>query len=137
MKRTLYSILFAAWLISAVAAIAEPSIKHNRPNSLGVDEVYQNRNIYLFATPIQGSVINGSRGEKYTVVRFQPYNTMSLYDESVLFCGDVSGDFASKKGPIVVTYDRVAHTAYKGIGCHEFDSAYEVPAPKEAELLIK
>lgn len=97
------------------------------PNSLGLDQVYENHNVYLFAQPVEGSLVGD---DKFTNVRFAPYHTPSLYDETVLFCGDVSDSFISEDGglggPMVVTYDRIAHRMYQGIGCHDLVSVFPV-----------
>jgi hypothetical protein len=102
---------------------------HPRPNSVGVNQFYENNNSYMFALPIAGTVMDGA-----TSIRFQPYNTMSLYEESVLFCGDVSNSFRGKSGPIVVTYDRVAHRMYRGVACHDIVSVFEVHADQVTVL---
>lgn len=94
---------------------------HSRPNSVGVDQFYENTNSYLFALPIGGAVMDGA-----TSIRFQPYNTMELYEESVLFCGDVSPQFKGKTGPIVVTFDRVAHRLFRGVACHDLVSVFQI-----------
>ncbi len=108
---------------------------NNRPNSLGIEQYYTNPNEYLFAVPIDGTLLHNEKDQRFTSIRFQPFNTMSLYDETVLFCGDVLGDFTSKKGPLVITYDRIAHKALKGIGCHELDAVFEVPPPPEGKVM--
>ncbi len=97
----------------------------NRPNSLGVNEVYQNSNVYLFAQPIDGQILEYEE-DHATNVRFQPYNTPALYDESVLFCGMVADFFQGKRGPLVVTYDKIAHRRFNGVACHELISVFEV-----------
>ena len=101
----------------------EPRV--NRPNSLGVSEVYQNSNVYLFGQPIDGQILEYEE-DHATNVRFQPYNTPALYDESVLFCGMVADFFQGKRGPVVVTYDKIAHRRFNGIACHELISVFEV-----------
>lgn len=104
----------------AVACVfAHGSTTKLRPNSLGVEQTYTNPNVYLFAVPIDGQVIE----EHFTSIRFQPYGTMELYDESVLFCGDVTAVFSSKSGPMVVTYERVAHHMFRGVACHDIVGA--------------
>lgn len=138
MNRTLVSLLAVLWLVFAIAAVAEPT-KPNRANSLGVEQFYTNPNIYLFAVPSCGgqdncSILTDERGRKYTNLKFQPYNTMSLFEEPVLFCGDVSGQFAGKHGAMVVTYRRQATLNFHGIGCHELDSVFVVPSPEEGSV---
>lgn len=131
-KLLLCLVLFTLLIVQL--AHCEPSVsKPNRPNSLGVDQLYVNPNVYLFGSPVGGELIRGERNEIYTSVRFQPYNTMALYDESVLFCGDVAHDFNNKQGALVVTYSRRASRSFHGIGCHNLDSVFVVPSPKEVE----
>jgi hypothetical protein len=88
------------------------------PNSLGVSEVYQNPYAYLLAMPIEGQLLDGG---KYTNIRFWPYATPALYEETILFCGDVSEHFSRE--PIVVTYEKRAHQTYQGIACHNLIGA--------------
>jgi hypothetical protein len=124
-------ILFAVTVVLILASsMAHCTTSAPRPNSLGLDQVYTNPNVYLFAVPVQLAVIQGQGDhEFYTAVRFQPYNTMELYDESVLFCGDVSGDF--RRVPMVVTYDRQAHKMFKGIACHELQPIFEIKTEEQ------
>ena len=96
--------------------------------------MYSNQNIYLFAKPVAGVVFEDVKHHLFTSIRFQPYHTAALYDENVLFCGDVSKEFNGKNGPVIVTYDRVAHQSTKGIGCHDLWSVFEVTTlPKETK----
>ena len=115
--------------ICAVAAGATTT-SNNRPNSLGVYQDYSNPNAYLLGLPVDGKIV-GEGDQTYTNVRFQPYNTAALYDESLLFCGDVSGEFNGKSGPVVVTFHRIAHHMYHGVACYDLVSAFPVPASKQ------
>jgi hypothetical protein len=97
----------------------------NRRNSLGISDVYENPNTYLFGLPVEGVDLDDG---KYVSIRFKPYNTASLYDENVLFCdaGRTMEAFHSTEGPVIVTYQTVAHKMFKGIACHEIVSVFEV-----------
>lgn len=124
MKDRLLTVLYIIlWCTLVGCAGYASNQEKNRPNSLGVSEQYQNPNAYLFAIPTDGTIMDGA-----TNIRFQPYATAALYDESVLFCGDVSSYFDGKRGPLVVTYRREAARKYKGVGCHELISVFEVKA---------
>ena len=104
----------------------------NRQNSLDVNEVYTNPNTYLFGAIVDGAIIRGDRdGEFYTSIRVQPYHTAALYDENVLFCGNVGDEFNGKSRVVVLTYETRAHTLFKGIACHELTSVFEVQEPKQ------
>lgn len=131
---------FLEWaiLISGLLLIVMASVKlshcavptKNRPNSLGVTEIYTNPNVYLFASIAEGSLL-GKADDRYTNIRFQPYNTMSLYNETVLFCGNQAEQFSGKTGALLVTYERRSHHLFQGVACHNLESVFVVPAPKE------
>jgi len=91
----------------------------NRRNSLGISEVYNNSNTYLLALPIAGQEVEGGYN-----IRFWPYNTPSLYDETVFFC-DIGDKFDGKTGPLVIVYETRAHQAHSGIGCHELRAVFQ------------
>ena len=138
MKHYLISLLFVLNLVFAVAVTAFAVPTKNRPNTLGIAEFYQNPNIYLFGTlACRGendcSLLRDAKERVYTNLKFQPFDTPSLYEEPVLFCGDVSASFNGKSGPLVVTYRRQATLNYRGIGCHDLDSVFEVHADAAQE----
>ena len=120
----------AAWIILSIALLFTLEIGRvfgettpiNRPNSLGVSETYQNPVTYLFGLPKDGQVLDG----RFTNIRVQPYATPILFDQSTLFCGDVSSMFDGKVGPVVITYRTQAAGMYQGIGCHELISVFTV-----------
>ncbi len=115
--------LALAFLVIAAVLIAtgNASTTKARPNSLGIAQFFDNPYSYLFALPIEGKYVDGNLN-----VRFQPYATPDLFDESVLFCGDVSEKFDGKKGPLVLTYRTQAGRMVQGVGCHELLSVFEV-----------
>lgn len=119
-------IIFALAFLSLFAvliATGHADVLVNRPNSLGISETYTNPNSYLMAVPLEATALEDG---KYFNIRFAPYNTYALYDESVLFCGDVTPKFEGKNGVLVITYETRAHSMYKGIACHELVSVFEV-----------
>ena len=126
------ALLFLGFVAVFIATGRAATTVKNRKNSIGIDEVYTNPNRYLFATVIAGSIIRGkSDADLYTVVRVQPYNTMSLYDETVMFCGNMAEEFRGKRGPLVITYETRSHKMFQGIACHELYSVFMVPKPEE------
>lgn len=118
------------FLVMAATQLSHCAIAKNRPNSLGVNEVYTNPNVYLFASVADGVLLR-AENEHFTNIRFQPYNTMSLYTETVLFCGNQAEQFRGKTGALLITYQRRSHRLFQGIACHDLESVFEVPAPKE------
>lgn len=116
-------------LAGPTCLIAHGSTSKPRPNSLGVDQIYSNPNVYLFAVPMELVVIRGPKSDLYTVVRFAPYNTMALYDENVMFCGDVSRTF--RRVPSAITYNRRAHRMYDGLACHELEPVFEIKVDEQ------
>lgn len=120
MKTTLFLLLVFAVMV----ALGHCSTTSDRPNSLGVPQIVLNPYTYILALPIDGQILEG----KYTNIRFWPYGTPSLFDQSVLFCGDVTESFKGKAGPVVVTYRTQASRVYQGVACHDLLSVFEVPA---------
>lgn len=126
------ALVFLVFVAFAITFGHAATTSKSRSNSLGVEEVYTNPNTYLFALPVDGVTMRGKNdSDLYTNIRFQPYNTMSLYTESVLFCGAVGDQFNGKRGPLVVTYETRAHKTYRGIACHELESVFEVLSQEE------
>ena len=113
----------------AICAVAGATTTPNRPNGLGLPQTYSNPNAYILGLPVDGKII-GDGDQTYTNVRLQPYNTAVLYDESILFCGDVSGEFNGKTGDVVITFGRTAHQMYHGVACYHLVSVFAVPTPK-------
>jgi hypothetical protein len=125
MKRLQYAILLAAitgLIVAFVLVATGHSSVDNRPNSLGVSQIYTNPYTYLLALPVDGQVLEG----KATSIRFKPYAAADLFDISVLFCGDVTEQFDGKTGPLIVTYRIQAGRMYKGVGCHDLVSVFQV-----------
>jgi hypothetical protein len=118
-------ILFAVTVVLILASsMAHCTTSAPRPNSLGLDQVYTNPNTYLLAVPLEAVALEDG---KYVTIRFAPYNTYALYDESILFCGvDSVRKFEGKSGVVVVIYETRAHTMYRGLGCHELVNVFEV-----------
>jgi hypothetical protein len=110
-----------AMLCFCMIALGHAETTKARPNSLGVPQYIINPYTYLLGLPVDGQILEG----KYTNIRFWPYGTPSLFDQSVLFCGDVASQF-TKTGPVVVTYRTQASQMYKGIACHDLKSVFEV-----------
>jgi hypothetical protein len=70
--------------------------------------------------PIDGQVLD----RDYTNIRFWPYGTPALYEETILFCGDVSEYFSRE--PVIIIYEKQAHTMYQGIACHKLVGALSI-----------
>jgi hypothetical protein len=123
-KFSAFALFFAGALLLFAASMAHCTKAAPRPNSLGIEESYTNPNTYLLAVPLEAVALEDG---KYVTIRFAPYNTYALYDESILFCDvDSVRKFEGKSGVVVVTYETRAHTMYRGLGCHELISVFEV-----------
>ena len=109
-------------LIAVLIATGHASTTQPRPNAIGAPNQMYNPFSYLIALPIDGQILEG----KYTNIRFAPYAAPNLYDETLLFCGDVTGMFDGKQGVVAITYRTQASRAYRGIGCHELLSIFQI-----------
>lgn len=135
-KALVYGLLTWIALVGLVALLgialahgAVPGKKHQ--NSLGADIPYSNPYVYLMGSIADGAILQDEQGREFTNVRFHPYRTFALYDESVLFCGNVAAMFKGKDGAIVVTYRRTASRSLQGVGCHNLESVDKVEAKDE------
>lgn len=120
-----------------LSAYAAPAIgRKPRPNSLGVEQTLSNQNIYLYGSVnCHGSACGiVERGKRLaTNVTFNPAHAPFFLTESVLFCGNESKSFEGLSGPLVITYERVAHEMLDGIACHDLVSVDKVEAKKEIQ----
>ena len=127
MKRVVASLVVLALTFLVLAAVliatGHASTTRERPNSIGAINEYNNPYTYLLALPVDGQILEG----KYTNIRLQPYGAAAFYDVSILFCGDVTGMFDGKKGPLVLTYRIQASHVYRGVACHDLLSVFEIP----------
>ena len=137
MNDKIYHAVLRVWIVATVlivvmfAAHAHCSIvQQARPqgNSLGFEPYYENPNEYIFASVSGIDVVRDNRENLYTYVLFQPAHTYSLFTESILFCGNISGVF--KHGALVITYERQAHRRFNGAACHELISVNTVKEEK-------
>lgn len=109
--------------VAVMIGISKADTVKPRPNMIGAPTEVTNSWTYLLALPIDGQILEG----KYTNIRFAPYAAPDLYDESVLFCGDVTYEFNGKTGVVVIVYRTQASRKYKGTACHELLNVFEVP----------
>lgn len=100
-------------------------------SALGTVQEYTNPNVYLYGAIIDGTILGPERN--FTNVRFQPSHSFLFYSETILFCGDQSEPFRFMRGPIVVTYKRVAHKSYQGVACHDFVSIDHVQSQDDPD----
>jgi hypothetical protein len=81
-------ILFAVTVVLILASsMAHCTTSAPRPNSLGLDQVYTNPNVYLFAVPVQLAVIQGQGDhERYVSSPTTRWSCMTSQFCSVAMC---------------------------------------------------
>jgi hypothetical protein len=94
---------------------AQGSTTSPRPNALGLEQTYENHYSYLIGLPRDGQVLDG----KYTNIRWWPLGAPELFDQSILFCGDVTEKFEGKQGVLAIAYETRGYTTYRGLACHK------------------
>src|SRR5208337_3902732 len=103
MKRVVAALMALALtflvIVAVLIATGHASTTKQRPNTLGAPTQFYNPYAYLIALPIDGQILEG----KYTNIRFAPYAAPDLFDQSILFCGDVTPMFDGKKGVVAIT----------------------------------
>jgi len=75
-----------------------------------------------------GGAILGTGHNEYTAIIVQPYKTYSLYTEELLLCGNEADRLNGRPGPIILTYERVDHRMFEGVGCHRLVDVMDVKA---------
>ena len=111
-----FLIVFGVALQSAHCATSSP----RRDNSLGVVISSDNPLMYNMGFMAHGQIIEDEKGREYTSIDFAPYGGPMLFPESILLCGNQAEPLMEHPMKVVVlTYERQAHTMYKGIGCHK------------------
>ena len=116
-------ILLLALIFWPLALCHGSTTSAQKTNSLGADISQVNPNINYVAMIIEGSIV-GDRKNVGTNLRLHPKYMYALFDEAVLFCGDVSPfltDENSKiiQGYLVFTYRRAASRLINEVPCHE------------------
>lgn len=116
--------LLISCFIALPAHSAETKTIHSE--ALGFTKQYSNPNTYLFGAVAAADLITDEDRHHYTNIRFQPYGTIALYDETVLFCGNAAPNFEGKSNPVIVVYQTSVHRMYQGVGCHILLGVFEV-----------
>ena len=127
MKKTvasfvIFSLAFLV-LVAFLLATGHASTTGKPKDPLETFEIPTNPYAYRLALPIDGQILEG----KYTNIRFWPYGAPELFDETILFCGDVTPLFNGKRGPVVIAFRAQGSRLYKGMACHEILNVFEVP----------
>lgn len=124
--------IFALMLIlvgQANCSVAPAATRNT--NGLGVVISQDNIFTYNMGLPISGGLV-GDEHNVYTSIQFAPAYAPAVNTESLLFCGDVSDDLNKHSGKVVVlTYEKVSHRAFQGIGCHELLSVTDIMIPTQ------
>ena len=111
-------IVMALVALTPLGHCSTTSQKHD--NSLGVVQYNDNPNISVVGSFMGGEVHRDSDGRIGVNIRLHPKYTYNLFDESILFCGDISGMFEGKGTSQYQTwtYRRAASRIIDGIPCH-------------------
>jgi len=123
-RLTLAVILFGIVMPLAVAAYAYADTSNKQTNAFGAIVYQDNPYNYMYGKAIGGEVIQDQVPQWHgnffqaTSIRFQPSRTYTLFTETILFCGDVSGEFEGAS-LVIVTYERESHRLVKGSPCRE------------------
>jgi hypothetical protein len=91
----------------------------SRTNAFGAQTITSDPNVTLVASLLGGEVHKDSDGRLGYNLRLHPKYTFGLYDESIMFCGDIRGQMDGKQTTFqAYTYRRAASRLIDGIPCH-------------------
>ena len=98
-------------------------------NSLGAVIDGINPLMYNMGVMAHGQILEDEKEREYTSIEFAPYGGPMLFPEGILFCGNQAKPLTQWPLKVVVlTYERQAHTMFKGICCHELVSVNRINA---------
>ena len=129
-------LLFLALVLAASAHGATSAPRHD--NGLGVVTPQDNIYMYNMGLVTGGAILANDRGEEFTSLTFLPFGSPMLNTEQVMLCDNLA-DELNKHGHkvVVLTYERQAHQAYQGVGCHQVLAIFDVELPKAEVTLEK
>jgi len=112
-------------LMTLPAHCATSAPRHD--NGLGVVIDGINPLMYNMGVVAHGEILEDAKEREYTSIDFLPYGGPMLYPEGLLLCGNQAKPLTQWPLKVVVlTYERQAHTMFKGIGCHELVSVNRI-----------
>lgn len=108
--------LCLAGLLIGTGHAATTSSRHN---AFGAATISVDPNVTLVASLLGGEVHRDSDGREGFNLRLHPKYTYGLFDESIMFCGDVRGLLDDHTSTFqAYTYRRAASRLIDGIPCH-------------------
>lgn len=121
---TILFLCLAGFLIGTGHAATTSSKK----NSLGAVTITSDPNVTLVASLLGGEVHRDDDGRLGYNLRLHPKYTYGLFDESVMFCGDVRGMLENKSTTFLAyTYRKAASRLIDSVPCHQLIGIDEVP----------
>ena len=132
-------ILVVAWFLILAAIPSHCAVSAPRhDNGLGVVTAQDNIYMYNMGLVTGGAILSNERGEDFTSITFLPFGSPMLDTEQVMLCDNLA-DELNKHGRkvVVLTYERQAHQAYQGVGCHQVLAIFDVELPKAEVTLEK
>jgi hypothetical protein len=99
-----------------------------KKNAFGAVTITSDPNVTLVASLLGGEVHMDNDGRLGYNLRLHPRHTYGLFDESVMFCGDVRGMLENKSTTFLAyTYRKAASRLIDGVPCHQLIGIDEVP----------
>ena len=123
-------IFFVCMTILGHATTTKP-----RENSLGVVISDVDPNTAIVGSILEGTINTDKDGRMGISVRIHPKASYTLFDESLMFCGDESDRLSDENGNILngnyaFTYHRAASRLILGVPCHALVSVDKIVETK-------
>lgn len=98
-----------------------------KSNAFGAQTITVDPNVTLVASLLGGEVHRDGDGRLGYNLRLHPKYTFGLFDESVMFCGDVRGMLENKSTTFLAyTYRKAASRLIDSVPCHQLIGIDEV-----------
>ena len=125
MTESMRVLLITVFILAVFVGLSRCSTTGNKHgSSLGVPMLQDNPLMYTAGSLAEQDSVTTVDGNLN--LRIHPLGTYMLFDQSVLLCGMPTDKFKGVTQPFVLVYERQAHRAVRGIGCHELVEAYSL-----------
>ena len=114
-----FFLLLAIFVVPRELSAVKEVDHGGHPAGLAEDAYDQPPLSYIYGSVVEESLIRDGKGKYATNITFQPRYVSKLFTRSLLFCGNRTDVFEGVQGPVVVTYERIAHKLIREVPCFD------------------
>lgn len=131
---TIALILFLLSVLMFFANFAHAATTGKKSNAFGAITPTIDPNVTVVAAVLDGNPHRDADGRLGINLRLHPKYTYGLFDEDIMFCGNVVGMFDEKTAKYqALTYRRQASRLIDGVPCHQLIAVDDVKDTQEVK----